>query len=365
MGELGDFGTSILSDGWKMDVLKVLGECVRQNQKGALATLVKRKGAAPREVGAKMVITGDGRIYGSIGGGCLEADVYEEAKRVIASGSPKILHFRLDGKAVEEDGMLCGGNIDILLEPLLDRHREIYERIGTIRPKGVVVTRIGEEYSKTLIETSGRAYGDPLPLALEKIMPFFGTTDILFLEDGTIVEPIVFPPNLYLFGAGHISVFIAKVAKMVDFEVTVIDDREEFASRERFPDVASVIARSYKDVLREMEFSENDYVVIVTRGHKHDAFVLEKVLATNPKYIGMIGSRRKVKAIFDHLLKKGFSEEELRKVYAPIGLEIGADTPQEIAVSIVAQLIKVRSETKRRRSSSPDPSFREGLSGRG
>jgi len=330
-----------------MDILKTLGEYAKEGRRGAIATIVRRLGAAPREAGAKMLVADDGRIYGSIGGGCMEADVYEEAKRVITLGLPKIVKFRLDAREVEDEGMLCGGNVDILLEPLLERHREIYTKIGTERRRGLIVTKIDRAYSKTFVEKDGQTCGDPLPLPLEDLEPRLRIKEILVLEDGTILEPVAFPSHLYVFGAGHISVFIAKVAKMVDFEVTVIDDREEFASRERFPDATHVIARPFEEVLGEMTLSENDYVVIVTRGHKYDAFVLEKVLGGRARYIGMIGSKRKVRAVFDYLLRKGFCEAELGKVYAPVGLEIGAETPQEIAVSIVAQLIKVRAEDGR------------------
>lgn len=333
-----------------MDLFKVIGTYAKEGKKGAVATIVKRMGAAPREVGAKMFVGEDGSIHGSVGGGCMEADVFEEAKRVMAGELAKLLHFRLDASQVEETGMICGGNVEILLEPLLERHREIYSRIAHERRKGLIVRRVEENtYTMSFVEADGSVWGDPLPLEAKDLEQYAGTKGILLLEDGTILEAVRFASNLFVFGAGHVSLYIAKIAKMVDFNVTVIDDREEFANKERFPEADRIIARPFEDVLREMEFSRDDYVVIVTRGHRYDAFVLEKVLGSSPGYVGMIGSQRKVRAVFDYLLQRGLQEAALRKVYAPVGLDINAETPQEIAVSIVAQLIQVRGQSDRQR----------------
>ncbi|UMZ74779.1 XdhC family protein [Natranaerofaba carboxydovora] len=161
-------------------------------------------------------------------------------------------------------------------------------------------------------------------------------------EVSLFVEPILTAPKLVIVGAGHISQCISHYTKLLDFETVVIDDRKEFASREKFPDADNIIADDIEKALEEININSATYVVLVTRGHKHDQIALEKVINKDAKYIGMIGSKRKIKVIFDNLKQKGIPQERLDQVYAPIGLDIGGDRPSEIAVSIVAQLIKVR-----------------------
>ena len=162
------------------------------------------------------------------------------------------------------------------------------------------------------------------------------------MSDGTVIEPIVSSSLLYLFGAGHISQYVAQVAAMVDFNIVVVDDRSDFANAERFPEAAEIIVEDFHDVFQRLTFYGNEYVAILTRGHKHDALVLEEVMKRPTRYVGMIGSKRKTKLVFDHLKTKGFEESALSKIYAPIGVDIQAETPQEIAVSIVAEMIGVK-----------------------
>ena len=164
------------------------------------------------------------------------------------------------------------------------------------------------------------------------------------VTDGLVIEPLQVSVALYIFGAGHVSQYIAKIAKMVDFSVTVIDDREEFANKERFPDADEVIVEDFQNVFDRLRFTGKEFVTIVTRGHQYDADVLGETLKRQTRYVGMIGSKRKVAIVFDYIKKSGFDDETIKKVHAPIGLAIHAETPQEIAVSIVAELIKVRGE---------------------
>ncbi len=158
----------------------------------------------------------------------------------------------------------------------------------------------------------------------------------------TIIEPLQTSPVLYIFGAGHVSQYVSRVAAMVDFNVTVIDDREEFANRERFPEAERVIVDDFTRVFEQLSFHGNEYVVILTRGHKHDALVLEQVMKRPSRYVGMIGSKRKTRMVMDYMRQQGFDDKTLESVYAPIGIAINSETPQEIAVSIAAELIKVR-----------------------
>lgn len=246
-------------------------EIVKSKAKGeevALVTLTSAHGSTPREQGAKMLVRADGSIMGTIGGGSIEKQVIKEAVEVIKKGKPKRLSYRL--KEGEETDMVCGGDVEVFVEPILPA------------------------------------------------------------------------PTLFIFGGGHIALCLASMAKMVDFKIVVIDDRPEFANRERFPEAEQTLVIDFAQAFSQLEIDESGYIVIVTYAHKGDEVVLERALRTRAKYIGMIGSRAKNKLIFSHLRDKGFSQEMLDKVNAPIGLEINAQTPEEIAVSILAQLIKVR-----------------------
>ena len=252
------------------EILKLRSE----GKSGALATIVSTKGSTPREIGAKMLILEDGKFLGSVGGGCMEAEVWQEARKVMAEDRPKTIHLDLTGKEAEEGGMICGGVMDIY------------------------------------------------------------------------IEPITPPPRVFIFGGGHISVFVSKMSTMVGFQVVVVDDRPQFANQERFPEADEVIAEEFPFVFPKLKVNKSSYLVIVTRGHAYDQEVLEWALGQEVKYIGMIGSRKKIQTVYDALKQKGIPPDQLERVYAPIGLNIGALTPEEIAVSIVAQMIQVRRQKK-------------------
>jgi xanthine dehydrogenase accessory factor len=159
-----------------------------------------------------------------------------------------------------------------------------------------------------------------------------------------LLEPVFSEPTAYVFGGGHVSEQLAPLAKRVHFKVVVIDDREMFANRERFPEVDEVIVSEFEKCFDQLNMDDSSYIVIVTRGHLYDGFVLEQAVKTNARYIGMIGSKKKIETLYQNLMKKGISKEALKRVHAPIGLDINSETPEEIAVSIIAELIKVRGE---------------------
>jgi xanthine dehydrogenase accessory factor len=252
------------------EILKLRSE----GKSGALATIVSTKGSTPREVGAKMLILEDGKILGSVGGGCMEAEVWQEAMKVMAGDKPKTIHLDLTGKSAEEGGMICGGVMDIY------------------------------------------------------------------------IEPIAPSPRVFIFGGGHISLFLSKMSAMVGFQVVVVDDRPQFANQERFPEAEEVIAEEFPLALPKLKVNRSCYLVIVTRGHAYDQEVLEWALGQEVKYIGMIGSRKKIQTVYNALKEKGIKADQLQQVHAPIGLDIGALTPEEIAVSIVAEMIQVRRQKK-------------------
>ncbi|MDI9559835.1 MAG: XdhC family protein [Pseudomonadota bacterium] len=331
-----------------MGIYEVIERYLSENRVGILATVIYRAGSAPRDVGAKMFVGEDGKIYGTVGGGRLESDARSEALRIMGKPQTDILHIRMDGKEVAADGMLCGGDVDILLEPVSERYRDLYKAIGNFEKKGkkgLIVTKLlRHHFSKTFIDIDLKCIGDELPEGeIISLGRHFDDKKPL-ISEGVVIEPLQVSTVLYIFGAGHISQYISKIAKLVDFYVVVIDDRTEFANRERFPEADEIIVKDFKDIFNNIRFTGAEFVTIVTRGHAYDADVLRETLQRKVRYVGMIGSKRKVKIILEYMKKCGFDEGAIESVHAPIGLSINAETPQEIAVSIVAELIKIRGE---------------------
>lgn len=251
-------------------MLSAAADALRRGEAVALVTIVRANGSTPQRAGAKMLVYEDGRTVGTIGGGCYENDASGKARAAIASGRPAVLHYDLNDDFAQENGLVCGGQMDVHIDPLAPA------------------------------------------------------------------------PHLYIIGAGHVGWHLGRAAADAGFRLHVIDDREKFANRERFPDADEVIAEPIPDWLHAADLPSSAFVVIVTRGHQHDMDALRTLAARDLRYVGLIGSRAKVTRIFDALGADGMPPERLKRVHAPIGLDIGAITPAEIAVSILAQLIAVR-----------------------
>ena len=350
------------------DVYTKALELLGKREFSVLATIIKLTGSGPRGAGTKFLILKDGSYVGTIGGGLLEARVLEAAKKVFATRSPMSLSLNLMGKDVAETDMICGGDVDVFLEPLSPENQDQiqgFRRILDIQKRGgtgVLVTVVNvDRWQKDRVprlfilpgaEPIGYLPGmKAVEEELAKNMPrwlkqreprLVVSRDDLGGSVGLFVEPILSDPVLYIFGGGHVSAQIIPLASKVGFKVEVIDDRPEFADPKKFPDAAKVHQFAFEGVLAKIPVDESSYLVIVTRGHIHDKSVLEQCLRTKAKYIGMIGSRRKKAMIYEKLLEEGFTKADLDRVHAPIGLDIGAETPEEIAVSIVAELIQVR-----------------------
>jgi len=350
------------------DIYSEIVKTLEKKEKLALATLINRVGSAPRAVGAKYLLKGDGTSSGSIGGGCVEAEVWQEAQKVMEKGKGGILHFELTSEQLAEGGLICGGNIDIFLEPISEELLNIYKEAARIRQKGgaaILATLVSVdgafpkgEGSKILMKTSGEKVGSLLGgVELEKKILSEGEVllkekkpKVLILSSENkrmeiLLEPVFSEPTVYIFGGGHVSEQLAPLAKKVHFKVVVIDDREMFANRERFPEVDDVIVSEFERCFDQLNIDDSSYIVIVTRGHLYDGFVLKQALKTNARYIGMIGSKKKIRTLYQNLMEKGMAKETLDRVNAPIGIDINSETPEEIAVSIVAELIKVRGES--------------------
>ena len=252
------------------DIYEEIVEIERSGNIAALATVVSAKGSTPRSVGSKILIKSDGSISGSIGGGCLEAEVWQAAMDVIKERKPRLMEYDLTGREETPEGLICGGIMQVYIDPII-----------------------------------------PVPV-------------------------------VYILGAGHIGFAVSKIAKMAGFRVVVVDDRPAYASPERFPDADEFHVEEPVDALSQLNISKVAYLVIACRGHLDDQRALAQALKTPACYIGMIGSKKKVRTVFDNLKNEGFTDQDLKKVHAPIGLPIAAETPEDIAISIMAQIVDFR-----------------------
>jgi xanthine dehydrogenase accessory factor len=328
-----------------------------------LATVIGHSGSTPRSVGTKMIVRRNGAIIGTIGGGLVEFHAQKLARAVFESGRALTETVEFSGAdAAATDQMICGGKMEILLELLLadpDNVGEIKELILLLqkRHKGFLIKTIDATGGMVrrmpwcLVQGNEVALGDfpwQATLLADITAESARTKHPLAVarEDKRFfVEPTLLPGTIYLFGAGHVSRPVAGLAHMVDFRTVVLDDRPDFANADRFPDADGInVITSFHRAFDGLEIDHDSYLVIVTRGHLHDKTVLEQALKTEAGYIGMIGSRRKRDLIYQELLDKGFTKADLERVHSPIGLAIGAETPEEIAVSIVAELIQARAE---------------------
>lgn len=253
-----------------MDLYREIVRVRDEGKRAALATIVRRTGSAPRKDAAKMLILEDGSSVGSVGGGCVEAEVWEAARDVMEQGQPRLIRYELTEEDAENEGLVCGGTVEVFVEAVLP------------------------------------------------------------------------DPKLVILGAGHLGQAIAGLAHRVGFRVTVVDDRAAFASSERFPDAERIVVAPFESGLDDVPVDANTYLLIVTRGHKHDQVATEQAIRRDARYVGLVGSRRKIKIIVEALLAKGYEPARFENLYAPIGIAIGSETPEEIAVSVVAELIALR-----------------------
>jgi xanthine dehydrogenase accessory factor len=253
-----------------MDLYDEIERLRKLGQKCAVATIVQVNGSIPSFESAKILVREDGSFMGTVGGGCVEAEVWNAAREVIETEKPRHLSFSLGQDAAYDEGLICGGQLNIF------------------------------------------------------------------------VEPIIPQPRAFIFGGGHVSKGISKIATLAGFSTSIIDNREAFANKERFPEAEATYAQEYEEVFEQLPVNSSSYIIIVTRGHRDDMRVLRWAVNTPAKYIAMIGSKRKTISVVHELEKEGFPREAFEKVFAPMGLEIGAELPEEIAISVVAEMIAVR-----------------------
>jgi xanthine dehydrogenase accessory factor len=363
------------SGGDPINMLSIWQAAVEQFRKGenfALAAILSVRGSSPRHVGTRFLVRQDGSIVGTIGGGLLEASVQRIATSALQSGTSHRASFSFTGRdAAQSTDMICGGEADVLVEFVNSADqvtKEIVSRLEHIsreKKSGYLFTSVsvpedGEDSKSVkhlLIDDSGTRIGgfsgDETALKAmpqSRLLKPSQLLDVAGLEHPVFLEWLHPTGTAYIFGAGHVGACVAHLAAYVDFKVVAVDDRAEFANVERIPSADEVVVvDSFPNCLAEFPIDEDSYLVIVTRGHAHDKTVLAQALKTRAGYIGMIGSRRKTNLVYQALLAEGFTQEDLQRVHSPIGLPIGGETPEEIGISIIAEMIQIRNRKERLR----------------
>ena len=329
-----------------------------------LATVIRTKGSTPQKPGAKLLVRKDGSGVGTLGGGCVEGDIWFAAKMLLQDGSgSQVKDYFLNEELAARDGLICGGTMYFLLDPLrepegfLPHTREIvqaYEGGMPVALASLVHPPKGSQLpvgAKLLIRKDGSTHGSLGDPTLEESVAqraqelmTYGRCDFLSTKEGAqvFVEAYNTPPQLILMGGGHISKALATLAETLGFVMYIIDDRPEFANKERFPSAQATIVGPYDQGLSQVPVSTNSFIVIATRGHQYDDMATEAAARSSAGYIGLLGSKRKSLLIFQELFRKGISEERIQEIRAPVGLSIGGRTPEEIAMSIMAEILMWR-----------------------
>ena len=355
---------------WVYDLIETL----RSEERIVLATIISTSGSTPAAAFSKMIVSGNGiTTKGTVGGGCMESDVKEAAIEVYKENRARIVTFNLN----EDDmiqGLICGGSLDVLIEPITRQDLPLMKELKMLTDNGedcIIGTGI-ESGGKVAFKQVVRITHDNLSLgvmaewktqhsnhpllhhfSMNEVSPLLrrahhrNETQRLETEGGELIlEPVTGRPHLIIFGGGHVSKYISSAASMVGFRVTIVDDRPQYANPQRFPEADATLAVEYYEAFGRIAIKPSTYIVIVTRGHRSDEDILEEAIKTEARYIGMIGSARKVLATYEHLIQRGVSVEVLQRVHAPMGIDIGAVTAEEIGVSVVAELIAARRGTE-------------------
>ena len=345
------------------EVIQGAVETLRDGKPCVLATVVRTKGSTPQKAGAMLLVKDDGSGLGTLGGGCVEGDIWFAAKEMLRQGGgPEFKDYYLNEDIAARDGLVCGGTMYFYLEPLrrmedfLPLGDEILEAYDGGEPVGLATVvnspshpqRLG---AKLLLRADGTVSGslgtaelDEAALEAAHRIAQIGNTESISTEDGTelFVEGFTTPPTLVMVGGGHVGKATADLANNLGYRVYLVDDRPEFCNEDRFPYAERTVVTPYDQWSDHLSINVNSYVVVATRGHRYDDMALESALKTRARYVGLLGSRRKTLMIYRRLIEQGVTKERIKEVYAPIGLNIGALTPEEIAVSIMSEIIMVR-----------------------
>jgi xanthine dehydrogenase accessory factor len=337
-----------------------MAELEREGRRFAVCTVVRTVGSTPQVVGAKLLVDDLGRLTGTLGGGCVEGDAFVEAKRVLATGDASLREYELTEDLAWDTGLVCGGTMWISIEPgERALHLEGRDLLGDVLAassggKPVALATLLQKSDRDLapkgklfVETDGATHGTFADPGLDARVRGAagdalrqGTARTITLDERheVLIEPVVAKPRLVISGGGHVGLAIAKMAAQLEYEVTVIDDREDYSARERFGPGIDVVRMDMAEALRSLPMGWNTFVVIATRGHKLDSHCLREAVKRDVRYVGLLGSKRKTVLIAKMLRDEGIADERIRRVHAPIGLDLGGRTPSEIALSVLAEM---------------------------
>ena len=346
------------------EVIQEAVNLLRENQACVLATVVRTKGSTPQKPGAKLLVRKDGSGVGTLGGGCVEGDIWSAAKEIMRrNGGPEFRDYLLNEDIAARDGLVCGGTMYFFIEPLWDPQEflpygdEIMNAYESGNPVSVATlvkasSDRGRSGAKLLLREDGSTQGslgdpelDTLALEASKRVADLGNNEHIMTHDGVeiFVEGFTTPPTLVLMGGGHVSKATYALGLMLGFRIYVVDDRPQFAKKERFPEAEdTIVVPDYTKGLDQIPINANTNIVVATRGHWFDDLALEAAVNTPAKYVGLLGSKRKTILIYQRLVQLGIPPERLKDVHAPVGLDIGALTPEELAVSIMSEIIMRR-----------------------
>lgn len=345
------------------EVIQEAVKLLEEGQPCVLATVVRTKGSTPQKPGAMLLVRQDGSGVGTLGGGCVEGDIWFAAKEILRRDlGPEFKSYFLNEDIAARDGLVCGGTMYFYLDPMrtpedfLPLGHELLEAyqggdpvsLATVVNVRDEATNLGAKlllhYDGSVTGTLGHPDLDARATEVARRVADLGVTEYFSTEDGTevFVEGFTTPPTLVAVGGGHVGKATADLAHMLGYRVFVVDDRPEFANPQRFPYAEQTVVTSYEQWSSHLSINVNTFIVVATRGHRYDDLALESALATRARYIGLLGSRRKTLMIYQRLLQSGIPMERLQQVHAPIGLDIGALTPEELAVSILSEVVMAR-----------------------
>ena len=345
-------------------VFKAASDELKNGNEIVVATVVKTSGSTPQKPGAKLLVRSDGSGVGTLGGGCVEGDIWFASSQLLKDGgSAEMRDYELNEDLAAQDGLVCGGTMYFLLDPIRNPiaeqefSEEAIAAYGGGSPVAIAslmkqpensTLRVGD---KLLINENGSTKGslgnkklDSNAVNSARSLMAMGKNDYFIDPSGAeyFVEAYTTPPTLVLAGGGHVSKAISNIASTLGFRIFVIDDREEFSNSDRFPEAEQTVVGDYGSSFEKLPIGSNSFIVIATRGHRHDAAATAAAMRTSASYVGLLGSKRKTILIYEELFSKGFTMEQVRSIRSPIGLNIAARTPEEIALSIMSEIVGFR-----------------------
>ena len=345
------------------EVIQEAVKLLEEGQPCVLATVVRTKGSTPQKSGAMLLVRDDGSGLGTLGGGCVEGDIWFAAQEILRNnGGPEFKDYFLNEDIAARDGLVCGGTMYFYLEPFREAAdfaevgQELLDAYNGGEPVAlatVVNVPLGAQGmgAKLLLRSGGQVSGtlgdpelDQRAMDLCRQVAEVGNIESFITDAGVevFIEGFTTPPTLVMVGGGHVGKATADLATTLGYRVVVVDDRPEFSNSERFPYADETVVTPYDDWSSKVSLNVNTFIVVATRGHRYDDMALESALNTRARYIGLMGSRRKSLMIYQRLLQQGITLDRLREVKSPIGLDIGALTPEEIAVSVMSEIIMTR-----------------------